>query len=147
MAKETRKISSGEDYLRFIEWSNRWGYPFTATISDEEESRTQQQNRLIHRWFNDIAMQTNDSADQVKRECKFYQGCPILIAEDEQFAAFVKKLSHLTIEEKVAAMDFVSVTSAMSVKQLGRMMDAIALKYRPQGIRLTDPEMRKYEQD
>ena len=107
--------------------------------------RTLSQNALIHMWFGQIAKQTHSSADQVKRECKFYQGCPILMAEDPQFAEFVRNLSHMTTEQKIAAMDYVSVTSVMTPKQCVQMADAIRAKYLPQGIRLTDPDARKYE--
>lgn len=120
-------------------------HPFSVEVrAGLKKPRSLSQNQLIHMWFGEIAKQTHASADQVKRECKFYQGCPILIGEDEQFADFARNLSHLTTEEKIAAMDYVSVTSVMSASQLSRMCDAVSLKYRPQGVNLTDPEALKY---
>jgi len=35
----------------------------------------------------------------------------------------------------------------MTTKQLGAMCDAVQRKYVSQGIRLTDPEARKYEEE
>jgi hypothetical protein len=129
---------------RIAEWVEGLTLPFTLSVT-EGKLRTLSQNALLHKWFGEIAKQTHESADQVKRECKFYQGCPILMADDPAFVAFIQNLSHLTVEKKIAAMDFVSVTSVMNTKQIGKMSDAVWRKYVPQGIHLTDPEALKYE--
>lgn len=113
--------------------------PFTLTMR-EGKVRSLSQNALLHKWFGEIAKQTHSTADQVKRECKFYQGCPILMADDPQFVAFLSHLKSLTIEQKIAAMDYISVTSVMNTKQLSAMCDAVEAKYLPQGIRLSQPE-------
>lgn len=139
-----RTAITAQDAGRIAEYIEGLPLPFTITVS-EGKTRTDSQNALIHKWFGEIAKQTNESADQVKRECKFYQGCPILMAEDPLFVAFVEKIAHLTTEEKIAAMDYVSVTSVMTTKQLSKMCDAVQRKYLGQGLRLTDPELRKYE--
>lgn len=115
--------------------------PFTLTVK-EGKVRTLSQNALLHKWFGEIAKQTHETADQVKRECKFYQGCPILMADDPQFVAFLSNLKNLTVEEKIAAMDYISVTSVMTTKQLSAMCDAVEAKYLPQGVRLTQPEAK-----
>ena len=113
---------------RLAEWVEGLPVPFTLTF------------RAGNKWFGEIAKQTHSAIDQVKRECKFYQGCPILMADDPAFCAFLKHLKNLTLEEKIAAMDYVSVTSAMTTKQLSQMGDAMRAKYLPQGIHMTDPE-------
>lgn len=137
-------LKSAESLVELLPIIGRQGYPVTLSwvLGDK---RSLSQNALIHMWFGEIAKQTNESADQVKRECKFYQGCPILMAESPEFVAFVKNLEHLTTEQKIASMDFVSVTSVMTTAQLKRMCDAVQRKYLSQGIRLTDPELIKYE--
>jgi len=113
--------------------------PFTLTMR-EGKVRSLSQNALLHKWFGEIAKQTHSTADQVKRECKFYQGCPILMADDPQFVAFLSNLKELTVEQKIAAMDYVAVTSSMNTAQLSAMCDAVMAKYLPQGVRLTIPE-------
>jgi hypothetical protein len=113
--------------------------PFTLTFK-AGKIRTNDQNALIHKWFGEIAKQTHSAIDQVKRECKLKQGCPILMADDPAFCAFLKHLKNLTYEQKLEAMDYVSVTSAMTTKQLSQMGDAMRAKYLPQGIHMTDPE-------
>tara|TARA_R110000782_G_scaffold11741_4_gene35427 strand:+ start:2136 stop:2555 length:420 start_codon:yes stop_codon:yes gene_type:complete len=134
-----RAAVTPEEAGRLALWVVGLTPPFTLTYR-AGKIRTNDQNALIHRWFADIAKQTHSAIDQVKRECKFYQGCPILMAADPAFCAFLKHLKNLTLEEKIAAMDYVAVTSAMTTKQLSQMGDAMRAKYLPQGIHMTDPE-------
>ncbi|MEP2955566.1 MAG: hypothetical protein ABJN39_09520 [Sulfitobacter sp.] len=134
-----RAALTAQDAGRLAEWVEGLPIPFTLTMR-EGKVRSLNQNALLHKWFGEIAKQTHSTADQVKRECKFYQGCPILMAEDPQFVAFLSHLKSLTVEQKIAAMDYISVTSVMNTKQLSAMCDAIEAKYLPQGIRLTQPE-------
>tara|TARA_R110000772_G_C13177610_1_gene427695 strand:+ start:65 stop:484 length:420 start_codon:yes stop_codon:yes gene_type:complete len=134
-----RAALTAQDAGRLAEWVEGLPIPFTLTMR-EGKVRSLNQNALLHKWFGEIAKQTHSTADQVKRECKFYQGCPILMAEDPQFVAFLSHLKSLTIEQKIAAMDYISITSVMTTKQLGAMCDAVEAKYLPQGIRLTQPE-------
>ena len=136
-----RSATTPEQAGRLAEWVEGMPIPFTLTVK-EGKVRTLSQNALLHKWFGEIAKQTHDTADQVKRECKFYQGCPILMADDPQFVAFLSNLKNLTVEEKIAAMDYISVTSVMTTKQLSAMCDAVEAKYLPQGVRLTQPEAK-----
>lgn len=134
-----RAALTAQDAGRLAEWVEGLPIPFTLTYR-EGKVRSLSQNALLHKWFGEIAKQTHSTADQVKRECKFYQGCPILMADDPQFVAFLSHLKSLTIEQKIAAMDYISVTSVMNTKQLSAMCDAVEAKYLPQGIRLSQPE-------
>ena len=136
-----RAATTPEQAGRLAEWVEGMPIPFTLTVR-EGKVRTLSQNALLHKWFGEIAKQTHETADQVKRECKFYQGCPILMADDPQFVAFLSNLKNLTVEEKIAAMDYISVTSVMTTKQLSAMCDAVEAKYLPQGVRLTQPEAK-----
>lgn len=136
-----RAALTAQDAGRLAEWVEGLPIPFTLTMR-EGKARSLSQNALLHKWFGEIAKQTHSTADQVKRECKFYQGCPILMAEDAQFVAFLGHLKSLTVEQKIAAMDYISVTSVMNTKQLSAMCDAVEAKYLPQGIRLTQPPER-----
>ena len=136
-----RQALTPEQAGRLAEWVEGLTPPFTLTMR-EGKVRSLSQNALLHKWFGEIARQTHSTADQVKRECKFYQGCPILMADDPQFVAFLSNLKSLTVEQKIAAMDYISVTSVMNTKQLSAMCDAVEAKYLPQGIRLTHPPER-----
>lgn len=118
--------------------------PFTVTVT-EGEIRTNPQNDLMWKWNEEIARHRGDcSAIDVHRENKLLIGCSICMRNDA-FKAFVSKLSHLTYEEKLEAMDFVPVTSRMSKKEMQEFMDGVERKFRAKGVPLTDPEMMKYE--
>jgi hypothetical protein len=81
------------------------------------------------------------TADEVQKEWKLTIGVPILRAENDAFRAFYDKaLKVLTYPEKLAAMEYVPVTSQMTVPQMRAFMDAIQRQGAEQGVTLTDPE-------
>lgn len=114
-------------------------------------SRTNAQNRLAQRWYSDIANQLGDQPrEDVRAECKTRHGVPILCAENPAFAiTWERTTGHLNYEEKVEAVrDFdLPVTRLMLVKQMTAYMDAVQREYAGQGVRLTDPEALKYEEE
>ena len=113
--------------------------------------RTSAQNRLAQRWFADIATQLGDQTHaEVRAECKLTIGVPILRAESEVFRlSYDRVFKHLTYEEKLAAIqEFdLPVTRRMTVKQMSAFMDEMQRKFSAQGVRLTDPEALKYEEE
>lgn len=114
-------------------------------------SRSGAQNRLAQRWNSDIARQLGDRThEEVRAECKLRFGVPILRAENEAFRlSYDRIMKHLPYEEKLAAiMAFdLPVTRLMTVKQMTAYMDAVQQEYSRQGVRLTDPEAMRFEQE
>jgi hypothetical protein len=113
--------------------------------------RSSLQNRLAHRWFSDIATQLGDqTAEDVRTECKLCFGVPILRAENEAFrASYDPVLKHLPYEQKLAAIRAfdLPVTRLMTVKQMTAFMDEMQRHWTAAGVRLTDPEALKYEEE
>lgn len=113
--------------------------------------RTGAQNRLSQRWYTDIATQLGDRDRETARaECKLRHGVPILRAENEVFRInYDRVLKHLTYEEKLEAIKAfdLPVTRLMLLKQMTAFMDSVHQEYTTQGVRLTDPEALKYEQE
>ena len=75
---------------------------------------------------------------------------PILRAENEAFRiSYDRVLKRLSYEEKLAAVKAfdLPVTRLMSVKQMSAFMDEMQRHWSGQGVRLTDPEAMKYEQE
>lgn len=141
---KTYRVITPEQARRLVDTITDLPLPLTVTVT-EGEIRTNPQNDLLWKWNEEIARYRKDvSAMDVHRENKLLIGCPICMRNDA-FRAFVSKLSHLTYEEKLEAMDFVPVTSRMSVKEMQEFMDAVERKFRAKGVPLTDPEMMKYE--
>ena len=113
--------------------------------------RTTAQNRLAQRWFTDIATQLGDQThEDVRAECKLRFGVPILRAENEVFRlSYDRVLKALPYEEKLAAIKAfdLPVTRLMTLKQMTAFMDEMQRHWSGQGVRLTDPEALKYEQE
>lgn len=84
------------------------------------KDRSLDQNAILHAWINQIATELREqTAAEVKAECKLTIGVPILRAEDEEFRQFYdKSIKLMTYEDKLLAMSFCPVTSLMTVKQL-----------------------------
>ena len=124
--------------------------PITVTWT-QGATRSDAQNRLAQRWFSDIATQLGDrSHEDVRAECKLTIGVPILRAENEAFRlSYDKTMKRLPYEAKLEAIKAfdLPVTRLMSVKQMTAFMDEMQRKWSGQGVRLTDPEALRYEQE
>ena len=74
--------------------------PFTLTVKGRQGADAFAERPSTQVVRGNCQADPRNTADQVKRECKFYQGCPILMADDPQFVAFLSNLKNLTVEEK-----------------------------------------------
>lgn len=122
--------------------------PFTLTWSEGKIKRTTQQNALLHMWFGEIAKHFGDrDAHFVKGECHHKWGLTIRQRDPGFLYVWTKATDCMDYEQecKLLASEILSVSSAMSVDELSEYMGALACEYRSQGVRLTDPELRKYE--
>jgi hypothetical protein len=124
--------------------------PITITWT-QGAPRSASQNRLAQRWFTDIATQLGDQThEDVRAECKLRFGVPILRAENEAFRlSYDRVIKALKYEEKLEAIKAfdLPVTRLMTAKQMTAFMDAMQRHWLPLGVRLTDPEALKYEQE
>lgn len=95
------------------------------------KDRSLDQNAILHAWITQIATELREqTAADIKAECKLHYGVPILRAEDEDFRAFYDRaIKCLTYEQKLEAMRFVPVTSVMTVKQLSQFLAAMQSAY------------------
>ena len=124
--------------------------PITVTWA-QGASRSHAQNRLAQRWFTDVSLQLGDQThEDVRAMCKLQFGVPILRAENEAFrVSYDRTMKHLPYDEKMAAIKAfdLPVTRLMTVKQMTAFMDAMCQHWTEHGVRLTDPEALKYEQE
>lgn len=104
--------------------------------------RSLEQNALMWRWAGEFAAQMGDrTAKDVQAEWKLTIGVPILRSENDGFRAFYDRaLKPLPYPDKLDAMEYVPVSSQMTVPQMRAFMDAIQQQGAENGIRLTDPE-------
>lgn len=137
---ETRQILTPEQAERLAHYITGLPLPLTVTIH-EGAIRTNPQNALLWKWNEEIAKARGDvTAPDVHRENKLLIGCHILMRDDPGFRDFVTKLSGLAYGDKLSAMDFISVTSRMTKKQMQEFMDSVSAKWSARGISLTIPE-------
>ncbi|MCT4369080.1 hypothetical protein CLG85_001480 [Yangia mangrovi] len=124
--------------------------PITVTWA-QGATRSSAQNRLARRWFTDVATQLGDRThEEVRAECKLIIGVPILRAENEAFRlSYDRTMKQLDYEEKLDAIKAfdLPVTRLMTAKQMTEFMDQMQRHWTSQGVRLTDPEALRYEQE
>jgi hypothetical protein len=124
--------------------------PITVTWT-QGAPRSTAQNRLAQRWFTDIATQLGDQThEDVRADCKLRFGVPILRAENEAFRiSYDRVIKDLPYENKLDAIKAfdLPVTRIMTAKQMTAFMDEMQRNWTAQGVRLTDPEALKYEQE
>lgn len=143
-----RSVDDVDALARFI--GARDKFPLTVTIT-QGDKRGDRQNRLAQRWYTDIARQLGDEThEEVRAGCKVALGVPILREENEAFRqSWDATIGHLNHEAKlnfVRIMD-IPVTRLMTVKQMTAFMDAMQRYWLSIGVRLTDPDALKYEED
>lgn len=104
------------------------------------KKRSLSQNDLINAMYGDISKWLKEPVIEVRRECKLRYGVPILRAYDDDFRKFydthIKK--NLTYEEKLTAMDFLPVTSRMSVGQATEYIETVQREYAGRGVVFED---------
>ena len=119
--------------------------PLTVDIRSGAH-RTTPQNRLVFQWYGDIAKQLGDrTVVDVRRECKLTIGVPIMRAVDGFRDMYDRLIKPMLYADKLEMMEWVPVTSLMTTSQLTEYLDTISVVYSAQGVRLTDPEGRKYD--
>lgn len=115
---------------------------FFSFVPKFGKKRSLDQNAISHAWYEQVARELReDDARGVKRFCKLHFGVPILRAEDEDFRAAYNGsiLRSLSYEQKIQAMDILSVTSVMTTKQLHQYMLDMQEHYRKHGVQLEFP--------
>jgi hypothetical protein len=114
--------------------------PFTAQWKAGKD-RSLDQNALQWKWATEAAQQLGDrTAAEVQQDWKLRHGVPILREGSEAFREkYDKVIRPLPFEEKLAFMDMIDVTSAMSVKQMTAFLDTVMRECLQNGLRLTDP--------
>ena len=100
--------------------------------------RSLDQNAISHVWYDQISKTLQeDSPLGVKCDCKLRFGVPILCAEDADFREmFDATIGLLSYTRQLKSMEWIEVTSLMTVKQLKAYLEAMQKDYAPRGVRL-----------
>lgn len=120
--------------------------PLCVRIETDSETRSQKQNRLAFMWYRILGGFTGHGEKYEREYCKLVYGCPILSVDDADFNAFyVQALDVLPYEQRLAAMEYVPVTSLFTVKQFAEYLNTIEQESALRGIQLPRPDDLYYE--
>jgi hypothetical protein len=154
----TRTAVTEREAGRIAEWVEGLTVPFTLTVR-EGKLRSLSQNALLHKWFGEIARHFGDrDALTVKGQCHVDYGVDIRRRDPLFDYIWRHSLAHIGYEKQCAFFEkqyrkvesrgsVLQMTSAMMESELSEYMTPMARDYRAQGVRLTDPELQKYENE
>ncbi len=109
-------------------------------------TRNNAQNRLLYKWYAEIAKQSGNGIDHERNTLKFRYGCLILCRNDknEHFRGFYEKLIDMyNYEDCVESMVFISVSSLMNVGEFTDYLKQIECYAINHGYHLTKPDEYK----
>jgi hypothetical protein len=136
-----RLIADQRDLNLLVRFLQNQKLPCVVKITDGRP-RSYEQNRLMWMWASEAATQRQGmTAREVQSEWKLIFGTPALCAENDGFAAAWANIDRkLTYEEKLELMNYFSVTSLMTSKQLSSFLDEVYRYNVERGIELTRPD-------
>lgn len=120
-------------------------FPFTAEVV-KGKRRSVEQNRLQRRLINEIAEQTDQTAEEVRAFCKLTIGVPILRAASEMFAEkydrLIKPMPYeCKLEMMAEPIDF-PITRLMNTAQKTAFLDGIYRRFAEQGVVFSEDKER-----
>tara|TARA_R110002153_G_scaffold144219_2_gene295382 strand:- start:991 stop:1434 length:444 start_codon:yes stop_codon:yes gene_type:complete len=100
------------------------------------KDRTATQNNMTFEIYTTIGKQLNGGdTDHARNECKLTVGVPILREESEDFRkSYDKLIKPLPYEDKIEAMNLISVSRTMTTKQCSRYIDNLLDVYTQKGV-------------
>lgn len=137
-----RIIKNDDDLVLLHVYLDQRKRPFTVDVV-EGRDRSHEQNRLVQKWFTEIADQTGEGREDVRARCKLEIGVPIMRNASEAFkATYDRIIRPLDYADKLALIrdTDMPVTRLMNVGQMTEFMDAVFQRHAEFGIALTVPE-------
>ena len=137
-----RIIKNDDDLALLHVYLDQRKRPFTVDVV-EGRDRSHEQNRLVQKWFTEIADQTGEGREDVRARCKLEIGVPIMRNASEAFkATYDRIIRPLDYADKLALIrdTDMPVTRLMNVGQMTEFMDAVFQRHAEFGIALTVPE-------
>ena len=114
--------------------------PYTIKVSIDDETRNNKQNRLSFFWYRFLGNETGHGEEFERHTCKLNYGVPLLLGDTNFNAFYTSALKPLSYEQQLMAMDYVPVTSLMTVKEFAQYLTTIDQESANKGIVLPRPE-------
>lgn len=112
-----------------------------VTFEEVTNDRTLAQNRLAFMWYKELAKQRGTDPGYERNFCKLRYGCPIMAADDEEFAAaFNDVILKLPYRKQINAMEYLEVTRLMDTTQFTQYLNDIEREASEHGYILTHPD-------
>lgn len=136
-------IESEDDRKELVDRIQKAKLPFSiSAVSGKHRSNAQ--NRLMQKWYREIAKQWYETPEYVRGYCKLHFGIPILRNENSNFKErYDAVLKNKTYEDKMALMMTpfdLPVTSIMTTRQHKEYLDTMSQFFIEKGFALTEPE-------
>lgn len=125
------------EYLKRLSPSEQ--QPWTVTVSEDDESRSLKQNRLAFLWFRIRGEATGHGRHYERCLLKYLYGIPILRERKEFNEFYEAALDHLDYQQKLDSMEFIPVTSLMTVKEFVEFLNIVDQESASIGIVLPRP--------
>lgn len=140
-------VTDSDSFVRLLTRLGDMPMPYNVKVM-EGEARSRDQNSLLHMWFGEIAKQKGMTIREVKGLCHRELGLPIRL-RDEVFAwVWERSGAHLPYEKQCAllASGALRLSSGMLSPDFREYLNEMQSYWRGEGVFLTDPEARKYEE-
>lgn len=115
-------------------------HPFKVTIAEGKETRRLKQNRLSFLWYREIGKQSGNGEIYERNYCKLTFGVPLLRKDTKMEKFIIEVIDPLPYESQLGAMEYLNVTSLLSVKDFAEYLGDIDRTAAEQGFILTHPE-------
>lgn len=123
-------------WLREQNQSQIWVKPVS-----NKKSRSLDQNALQWKWYGEIGETLGETPGYAHSHCKLHLGVPILRRDSEHFQQMYDRyIKWLPYEEKIKAVELISVTSLFTPKQATEYMESIIKYCAENGIPITLPK-------
>lgn len=112
-------------------------------LREDKSTRSEKQNRLMHKWYDELAKGTGHGLAYETHYCKLHFGVPIVRRENAVYQKkYDKLIKHLAYEDKLEMMEFWPVTRKpfMDTRMMTEYLETIDRYAAEQGIVLTHPD-------
>ena len=143
--KWERIINNQRELTAIIDHMQHWQIkqPCLLTIKPKKRDRTDAQNAIFAVWARQRSEQTGLTESEERNYCKLTFGVPIMCHHDK-FREFWQHYRSLSYEDQLKAMNFVDVTSLMSIDEMTRFLTELEIETHSQGLEISTP--RIYEE-
>jgi hypothetical protein len=138
-------IHNQDDLIAFLqEHVKGRKFPYRIRIIDGRD-RSAEQNALMWQWAREVSTYTGYTPEEVQARWKGNFGIPLLCEDSEKYRELYGRIpwKEGDTESIYLMLEFLPVTSEMTVAQMTRFLDMVHNYHGQLGHKLTEPEALK----